>query len=186
MNVIWIIKGLWSSPDHSKCCISWWCSSCVWKFHSVTVYSVTQQVGIHTGHSSFNVELTHKPCLCDELLQKIQKKNHFWYSWKQDNLTVQEKIYNRCRFLFSRVNQRQLILTAILSTLTLIDLSVPDETKISWLSRKVILGQNEGPLLMLGPTRWKKKEKKFRSMLYIHQMGCKIFLWSCSLSKHKI
>lgn len=33
---------------------------------------------------------------------------------------------------------------------------MPDETKISWLSRKVILGQNEGPLLMLGPTRWKR------------------------------
>lgn len=46
------------------------------------------------------------------------------------------------------------------------DLSVPEDTKISWLSTNVIRGQKDGPLLMLGPTRWKYVK-------YIKQNACK-------------
>lgn len=68
MNVIRVVKGLGATPDDSKGGIGGGGSSGVSKLHTVTVYGVTQQVGIDTGDSTLNVELTHKTCLGDELL----------------------------------------------------------------------------------------------------------------------
>lgn len=70
MNVIRIVKGLGTTPDHSKSGVDGRSVGGICKLHPVTINGVTQQVSVDTRHTTFYVKLAHKPCLRDELLEE--------------------------------------------------------------------------------------------------------------------
>ena len=67
MNFIRIVEWFRAAPYDGKTGIGGGRGSSVGKFHLIAVNSVTEKLGIHTSHSSLDVELAHKPRLGDEL-----------------------------------------------------------------------------------------------------------------------